>query len=55
MKREIDSQEQTLREYVGRSKAQVDAHNAKLEALLIEAIARRRKALVGIDALKDRI
>ncbi|ESY35299.1 hypothetical protein X747_28770 [Mesorhizobium sp. LNJC384A00] len=55
LKREIDSQEKTLREYVGRSKAQVDAHNAKLEALLVEAIARRRKSLVDIDALKDRI
>ncbi|UCI05680.1 hypothetical protein [Mesorhizobium sp. B1-1-8] len=55
LKREIDSQEQTLRVYVGYSKAQVDAHNAKLEALLTDAIARRRKALDAIDALKDRI
>ncbi|MER8512929.1 hypothetical protein NKH47_08245 [Mesorhizobium sp. M1060] len=55
LKREIDRQEQILREYVGNSKAQVDAHNARLEALLTAAIAHRRQTLVGIDALKDRI
>lgn len=55
LKREIDRQEKILREYVGYSRAQVDAHNAKLEALLIEAIARRRQTLGSIDALKDRI
>ncbi|MGX5806039.1 hypothetical protein ACWGS9_33240 [Bradyrhizobium sp. Arg314] len=55
LKRDIDRQEQILREYVGYSKAQVDAHNAQLETLLTEAIARRRKALDAIDALKGRI
>lgn len=55
LKREIDRQEQLLREYVGHSKAQIDRHNAELERLLIGAIARRRKTLTDIDALKDLI
>lgn len=55
LKREIDRQEQLLREYVGHSKAQIDRHNAELERLLIETIARRRKTLTDIDALKDLI
>jgi hypothetical protein len=55
LKREIDREEKTLREYVERSGAQIDAHNAQLEGLLTAAIARRRQTLAGIDALKDQI
>lgn len=55
LKREIDSQERILREYVGYSKTQVDTHNHQLEALLTAAVARRRQTLAGVDALKDLI
>lgn len=55
LKTEIDRQEQYLREYVELSRAQIDRHNTALGRTFIEAIARRRQTLVGIEALKDRI
>ena len=55
LKQEIERQERILREYVGYSKAQVDKHNADLERLLIEAVARRRQTLIALDALREQI
>jgi hypothetical protein len=55
LKQEIDRQENILREYVGYAKAQVDAHNAKLEGMLVDAIARRRAHLASIDDLANKI
>jgi hypothetical protein len=55
LKAEIDRTERSLREYVGWSRAQVDAHNQTLKGLLTEAVARRRKTLAGLDDLKNRI
>jgi hypothetical protein len=55
LKAEIDRTERLLREYVGRSRVQVDTHNRALEGLLAEAVARRRTTLAGLDDLKNRI
>lgn len=55
LKREIDRQEEILRQYVGYSKAQIDAHNAALEGPLTAAIARRRAHLASIGDLASKI
>ena len=55
LKQEIDRQEKLLRDYVGRSLAQVDKHNRSLGALLGEAVSRRRKTLAGLDDLRNKI
>lgn len=55
LKREIDRQEEILREYVGYARSQVDAHNSRLEDLLAAAISRRRAHLTSIDDLASKI
>ncbi|TCM51043.1 hypothetical protein C8J36_11050 [Rhizobium sp. PP-F2F-G48] len=55
LKREIDRQEEILRQYVGYSKAQVDAHNNTLEGLLTASIGRRRAHLANINDLASKI
>lgn len=53
IKGEIDRQESSLREHAENSSAQVAEHNAALEQQLIEAVARRRDRLGGIEKLRD--
>ncbi|MDL2409956.1 hypothetical protein PY650_30940 [Rhizobium calliandrae] len=53
IKRLIAEQEAQLRKYVGQSKVEVDAHDARLPVLLKAAVERRRKALTEIEMLKD--
>jgi Asp-tRNA(Asn)/Glu-tRNA(Gln) amidotransferase A subunit family amidase len=55
LKREIDRQEQLLREYVETSTKQIEAYNDKLGALLGEAVASRRQQLASLEDLKNRI
>lgn len=55
LKREIDRQEQLLREYVETSTKQIEVHNDKLGALLGEAVASRRQQLASLEDLKNRI
>lgn len=55
LKQELDRQEKYLKDYVAWSSKQIEDHNAKLENLLAEAVARRRKHLTSLDDLASRI
>ena len=53
IKDELEREESSLREYVATSTRDIEAHNAKLPAMLKEAVAARRKQLIDIDNLKN--
>ena len=55
IKTELDSQEKTLREYVGNSVRQIEEHNQQLQGLLAQAVANRRQQLQGLDDLKGKL
>ncbi|MBY3367569.1 MULTISPECIES: hypothetical protein [Rhizobium] len=53
IKSSIADQEAQLKIYLDWSKAEVDAHDAKLPGLLKAAVERRRKALLDLNKLSD--
>jgi len=55
LKREIDRNEQLLREFVAWSTHQVEEHNRQLEGLLTKAVAARRAELDRFSDLKNSI
>ena len=55
LRQELDRQEKYLSDYVEWSTKQVGEHNVRLEAMLGEAVARRRQHLSSLDDLASRI
>ena len=52
IKQELDKQTEALRACVADSSTQIEIHNAALKAKLLEAVARRRRELDNVEALK---